>query len=299
MTTLVTGASGHVGGAIARRLITSGDEVFALGRQRPELPGLAGWVEADLGATAGSRLAELVAATIGTRCEAIVHAAAAIEHDPHAVAVSLVNCAGTQRMLELAELAGAERFAYISGVPVIGRPRRLPVDEEHPVDPPTAYHAAKLYGERLVELARRRGLAAASLRLTSPVGPGMPPGRIMSVFVRSAVEGRPLEVAGSGSRAQDYIDVRDAAAAVEACLARGEAGLYNVAAGRAVSNLELADACVATFASSSEVLVGARPDPEDEVRWEVSIERARARLGFEPRHGLAESIRAVAEDSPG
>jgi nucleoside-diphosphate-sugar epimerase len=225
--------------------------------------------------------------------EAVVHAAAAVVHDPNDISVSLANCAGTQRVLSLAEEWGVP-FAYISGVPVIGLPTRLPIDEDHPTDPPTAYHASKLYGEHLVELARRRRLPAVSLRLSSPVGPGMPAGRILSVFVAAALAGEPLEVAGEGSRAQDYVDVRDAARAVAACLEQGVDGLYNVAAGRCFTNLELARQCIEQLESSAEVRLGSRPDPEEGIRWEISIERAGRRFGYEPRCSLEDSIRAVA-----
>ena len=119
-----------------------------------------------------------------------MHAAAAVDHDPAAISVSLANCAGTQSVIAAAERWRAT-LVYISGVTVIGRPASLPVTEDHSVDPPTAYHASKLYGEHLTTLARRRGMAAASLRLTAPVGPGMPGGRILSVFVERALAGEP------------------------------------------------------------------------------------------------------------
>lgn len=289
----MTGASGHVGGALAARLVEEGHEVIAVSRRLALVPGLSQTLAVDLAAPgARQRLAE------AGRCEAIVHAAAAVVHAPDDLSVSLVNCAGTQLLVTLAEEWHTERLVYISGVPVIGRPRTLPVTEEHPVDPPTAYHASKLYGEQLVELARRRGLSAATLRLTSPVGPGTPDGRILSVFVRRAISGDALEVAGSGRRTQDYVDVRDAADAVAACLDRDVSGLFNVASGRSVSNLELAERCVAALGSSSPIRVGERPDPEDAIRWEVSIERAAERFGYAPSRSLADSIAAVAASRP-
>jgi UDP-glucose 4-epimerase len=228
-------------------------------------------------------------------CEAVVHAAAAIDLDPHADSIARTNCTGVQHVLWLAERWGSAGFVFISSVPVIGRPVRLPVSEDHPVDPPTAYHASKLFGERLTELARRGGLAAASLRLTSPVGPGMPDGRILSVFIRRALEGEPLEVAGEGTRAQDYVDVRDVADAVAACLAEGAAGIFNVASGRAVANADLARRCVEALDSRSEVVLTGHPDPEEGVRWEVSVARAAAAFGYSPGRSLEESIVGVAE----
>src|SRR5581483_1686363 len=232
MRVLVTGSSGHVGGAVASHLLSCGHEVVGLGRR---LTGatrrLTGAVAVDLAQPgAAARIRETQ-----PRCDAIVHAAAVIDPDPYAPAVSLTNCLGTQQIVELATGWEVSSLVYISSLPVIGRPQALPVTEDHPTAPPTAYHASKLYGEQLVALAP--SLASASLRLTSAIGPGMPDGRILPVFVRRALTGQSLLVAGEGTRAQDYVDVRDVAMATAAALERGTPGLLNIASGRCVTNL--------------------------------------------------------------
>lgn len=289
----MTGASGLVGGAIATHLCAEGHEVIGLSR-RPsgKARRLAGAIALDIG-VAG---AAMKLATEHQRCDAIVHAAAAIEHDPYAASISLTNCLGTQQMLELAAAWGVESLVYLSSVRVIGRPCEFPITEQHPVDPLSAYHASKLYGEQLLAVARRDGLPALSLRLTAPVGAGMPPGRILPAFVRRALSGESLEVAGEGTRGQDYVDTRDIAAAVQASLARRTTGLLNLASGRCVSNLDLARRCVEVLGSPSTVTHGTRPDPEEGGRWEVSIAGAERELDYRPRHSLEDSIAAVAEE---
>jgi nucleoside-diphosphate-sugar epimerase len=197
-------------------------------------------------------------------------------------------------MLELARRWEVASFVFLSSLPVIGRPLQSPITERHPVDPPSAYHASKLYGERLLELARHGGTPAITLRLSAPVGPGMPDGRIMSVFVRRALAGDPLELSGQGTRAQDYVDVRDVAAAVTASLEKQAEGLLNVASGRCVSNLELARRCVGLLGSTSEVRFTGISDPDEGVRWEVSIQAAREQIGYVPECELEDSIAAVA-----
>ena len=288
----MTGASGHVGGAAAARLVEAGHDVVGLSRRSAGPPGMSRALPADI--TSGTDIDQVAAEQ---PCDAIVHAAAVIDPDPHAAEMALVNCLGTQRIVELAEHWSCAAFVFVSSVPVVGRPRELPVTEAHPVDPPTAYHASKLFGERLTELARRRGMAAASLRLTSPAGPGTPRGRILEVFVRRALAGQPLEVAGEGTRAQDYVDVRDVADAALACLEGRATGVFNIARGEAASNAALARRCVEVLDSHSEVRVGGRPDPDDGVRWEVSIERASETFGYSPSRTLEDSIAAVADGS--
>jgi nucleoside-diphosphate-sugar epimerase len=245
-------------------------------------------VAADLGEPATwSELGELVPAF-----DAVVHAAACLDHAPGAEGVALVNCAGTQALAAVAAERGAA-LVHISGVPVIGLPRVLPVDEEHPTAPHTVYHASKLFAEHVTAVAGARGIPAVSLRLTSPVGPGLPGGRILSVFAQSAQRGEALHVAGRGTRRQDYVDVRDVAAAVHAALQRQAGGVINVAAGVAVSNAELARRCVELAGSEAPVLFGERPDPLDDVAWQVSIRRAADVLGWRPERSIDDAIAAA------
>lgn len=293
MRVLVTGSSGHVGGAIAARLMQQGDEVVGLGRRLTRSNrALPYAIAADL-AKPGSLVSSLGETA---PCDAIVHAAASLEQRPYAPEVSLTNCLGTQQVLELADRWRVSSVVYISSLPLIGSPQALPIDERHPAAPRTAYHASKLYGEHLCAIACARGTHTVSLRLTSPVGPGMPDGRIFSTFVRRALAGDPLEIAGDGTRAQDYVDVRDVAAAVHACLDARPTGVLNIAAGRCVSNRELALACIELLGSGSEIRPTGTPDPEEGVRWEVSIAAARQAVRFEPQHTLEDSIRSLAAE---
>jgi nucleoside-diphosphate-sugar epimerase len=289
---LVTGASGFVGGAAAGRLAEGGHDVIGLSRRPGAVAGLHGLLDANLADPAlAARVAERV-----EPCAAIVHAGASLDRDPRRAAqMVLANCLGTEQVLELGERWKVERFVFVSSLPVIGRPRELPVTEYHPTAPATAYHATKLLGEHLC-LAGPVAERCAVLRLTSPVGPGMPGGRIVSELVGRALASEPLELAGAGTRRQDYVDVRDVAAAVEAALAGSAHGRFNVAAGRSVANRELAELVLERLGSTSAIRLGAGDDPDDGVRWEVSIQRARDELGWAPAIALAESIDAVAAE---
>jgi len=286
---LVTGASGHVGGAVVDRLAADGHEVVAVSRRGRRHGGSVHVLPADI---ADPRTLARISAE--RPCDAIVHAAAVLGGAPWDSEISRVNCLGVQRVLALAERWGCPRFVFTSSIQVIGRPRIVPVDERHPLEPLTAYHASKLFGERMVAIAAGRGIMSSSLRLTSPVGPGMVGARIFSVFVRRARAGLSLDVAGAGSRGQDYVDVRDVADAVALAIQRGLTGVCNVGSGRTVSNRQLAERCVELLGARSELRIGGVPDAEEGVSWEVSIARASAKLGYAPRRSLEDSIRDLA-----
>lgn len=281
-----------MGGTIAARLAEAGCDVIGVSRSRGGVPGAKQWVVADLGSL--SFLDHMRSA--GPVCEAIVHAAACLSKELYDPAVSLTNCLGTQQVLALGRLWGVKSLVYLSSVQVIGQPRYLPITEEHPTGPLTAYHASKLYGEYLVENAGRGGLWAAILRVTSPVGPRMPGNRILSVFVKQAVASQPFRLAGQGTRRQNYVDVRDVALAVEACLAGEVEGLFNIGGADSISNCDLALLCAHTLGSSSTITFTGQPDSEEGIAWDVSIAKARERFHYGPRYSLADSIRAVATE---
>lgn len=288
MRVLVTGSSGHVGGAVATHLAAAGHHVIGLGRTGGGGEGVADEVAADLGRPETWETLTGVLPDF----DAVVHAAACLDQRLDAAEVAVVNCGGTQSVAATAVERGAA-LIHISGVPVIGAPVVLPIDEGHPTAPRTAYHASKLFAEHVTSLAGEAGIAAVSLRLSSPVGPGLPEGRILSVFARSAARGEALHVAGRGTRRQDYVDVRDVGTAVEAALDRRAEGVINVAAGTSVSNEELAHRCVELAGTRAAVVVGERPDPLDDVAWEVSIERASELLGWRPERTIDDAIRAA------
>jgi nucleoside-diphosphate-sugar epimerase len=226
-------------------------------------------------------------------CNVIVHAAASLGKGIYAPDISLTNCLGTQQVLKLAGMWNVDFFVYLSSVPVVGRPVQLPITEAHPARPLTAYHASKLYGEHLTEISQREGLATAILRLTAPVGPQMPKNRILSVFIKQALSNGLLQVAGEGTRRQNYVDDRDVAFAVEQCISVRAQGIFNIGGNRSISNYELAQTCVRVLASSSTIQLSGRPDPEEGVDWQVSIAKAKTQFGYRPRFEIEDSIRTM------
>jgi nucleoside-diphosphate-sugar epimerase len=282
MKVLVTGGTGHIGSVIRRYLQDNGWDAVTVSRT--------GDIRADLTQT---DFADRVVHAVG-RCDAIVHCAANLSKGKHELSLSLVNGLGTQLVIDAASRTGARCLVYLSSLPLIGRPLQLPVDESHPANPLSAYHASKLYGEHLVRLAEQPSLKTVSLRITSPIGPGTPPGRIFSEFIGRARRDEPLVLAGQGGRKQDYVDVRDIARAVAQSIDANASGVFNLASGRAVSNRDFASRCISVLKSRSAITYSGTPDPDEDLAWVVSITKARDRLGYEPTYTLEDSIEAFA-----
>ncbi len=289
MRILISGHTGNVCRTVAELLVEEGHEICGVSRHGAGNPAFSSSLEADIGSRHGvESILDL------GRCDAILHAAAVLDGGLFTSEVTIANCLGTQNMLRIASEWKTVAFIYLSSVPVIGLPRTLPITEDHPIAPESVYHASKLFGEHLCRIAGGQGIRTLVLRLTSPIGPGMPANRILSVFIRRALRGELLELKGRGRRRQDYVDVRDVAWVIQEALKKGASGLFNIAGGRSVSNFELAERVIGALGSSSRVAFSGVPDRDDDLNWSVSIEKASRSLDYHPRHELEDSVRWIA-----
>jgi len=97
---------------------------------------------------------------------------------------------------------------------IYGKPRYLPVDEQHPLDPVDVNGINKLAGELYHQLYHRvYGIRAVVLRLTNTYGPRM---RVvdarqtfLGIWIRNLLEGRPIAVFGDGAQVRDFNYVDD------------------------------------------------------------------------------------------
>jgi UDP-glucose 4-epimerase len=288
---LVTGASGFIGGRLSLGLAAEGHQVVPLYKTLPARQQASDKFAAKVDLSDRNEVGRL--ADTGP-CEVIVHAAASLDKDLYTPDISLSNCLGMQNILWLADRWKVKRFIYISSVPVVGTPKYVPIDEKHPVEPSTAYHASKFFGESLTRLAALRGLSTISLRLSAPVGAGMPRNRLLPYLIVSAKNGMPIKLLGQGTRSQNYVDVRDIDQAVKLALGSAVEGAFNIAGAETITNYDLAKKCLDIFSSAASIVLTEDVDPEEGYLWEVSIEEARKRLGYSPRYSINDSIAAVA-----
>ena len=288
MDILVTGSNGFIGSHTARFLKEKGCKVTGLGRHEKPLFDVDDYICCDL--SSGESFKNL--SESGKKFDAAVHLAADMRREPHNVTVVTANCGGTQRLLEYCEENGVKAFVQLSSLPVIGKPVRHPITEEHPLCPPTVYHATKAEQELLADYAYRlHGLRTCSMRISAPVGRGMNPRTIFPVFMKKALAGETLELAGKGTRKQTYIAVKDIASAIYAALNSDAHGVYNLVSYNTVSNLELAQAIVKFTNSSSQIVFSGKDDYMDDYIWDADISKLKADTGWEPAIGLEEMIR--------
>lgn len=292
MRVLITGSSGFIGGAIAT----------SLSRCEMEIVGLDSCPQADFAYSAHFTLNiasdDFIHQALHSisPCEVIIHAAASKDMDFFQPLVIKSNCLGTQQLLKLASVWKTKKFIFLSSLPVVGKPRQLPITEQHSTSPETVYHASKLFGEYLVQIAESNRMMSVSLRLTAPVGHGMPAERLLPIIVKQARKNAPITLYGQGGRIQNYVDVRDISQAVHLCLHKEVGGIFNIGSHESISNLNLARLCVKTLSSSSPIQFSDHPDKEENIAWEVSIEKARRQLGYSPLYTLEDTIKILGSD---
>ena len=150
--TLLTGATGFVGSAVARTLAARGHSLRLLVRPDSDRRNIAG-LDAALVVGDLTDPASLARAAAG--CRYVVHVAADYRiWVPDPDAMLRANVDGTEAMLRAAEAAGVERIVYCSSVAALGLTADgTPADETTPVDPHAivgTYKRSKYLAEQAV-----------------------------------------------------------------------------------------------------------------------------------------------------
>jgi UDP-glucose 4-epimerase len=212
-----------------------------------------------------------------------------------------INCRSQLSILEACRLHNPDvKVVFASTRQIYGRPRYLPVDEQHPVAPVDVNGIDKAAGEAYHLLyGQLYGLRVSALRLTNTYGPGM---RVrdarqtfLGVWLKSVLRGEQIEVWGDGSQRRDLLYVDDAVRAFLLAAERAEADgeVFNVGVDASISLRELAGLLVALHGAGSYALV---PFPEDRKAIDIGDyftrgEKIRAALGWEPAVGLEDGLR--------
>jgi dihydroflavonol-4-reductase len=174
MTTLVTGASGFVGSAVARTLAARGHALRLLVRPSSDRRNLAG-LEAEVVTGDLTDPGSLARAVAG--CQYVFHVAADYRiWVPDPEAMLRANVDGALAMVRAAAQAGAERIIHCSSVAALGQigdgtlaDEKTPTNEADFVG---IYKRSKFLAERAVlDLAQRESLPVIVVNPAAPVGP--------------------------------------------------------------------------------------------------------------------------------
>lgn len=192
---LVTGATGFVGSAVARALLRAGHPVRVLARPGSDRRNLAD-LAVDVAVGAMEDAASLAHAVAG--CQYLFHVAADYRlWVPDPEAMYRANVDGTRELMQAALAAGVERIVYTSSVATLGIVAGGIADEATPSrldDMIGPYKRSKFLAEEIVRgMTAEQGLPAVIVNPSTPVGPGdikpTPTGRLILEAARGYMPG--------------------------------------------------------------------------------------------------------------
>jgi len=242
--TVVTGASGHLGANLVRRLVADERLVRAVLLPDDPAPALAGL---DIERVPGNVLDEQSLREAFRGAATVFHLAGIISIEGgYGGKVAAVNVGGVHNAVEAALAEGVNRFVHCSSIHAFDPlPSRRAVDERRarPLNGGrAAYDRSKAAGEVELRKAARRGLDAVTINPTGVIGPyDFQPSRMGQVLLMIRAGRLPVLPDGGFN----WVDVRDVVEALLLGETKGRFGESYIAAGHWQSMRDLAEMAAA------------------------------------------------------
>ena len=301
MKVLITGVAGFIGSNLAKSHLDKGDEVYGVdnlstGQMRniDQLKGL-NFINSTVSESIDS---------LPKKVDVVYHFASPASPEKYmaqALNTMEVNTTGTLKLLKYASSNGA-RLIFASTSEIYGDPLLSPQQESYwgnvnPIGPRSVYDEAKRFGETLVAHFQREKLANAGIvRIFNTYGPNMDPydGRVVSNFIRQALQGKSLTIYGSGEQTRSFCYIDDLVRGIVAMGRSNEPGPINLGNPEERTLLSLAELVLDITKSTSELEFLELPEDDPKQRC-PDIRRAKSLLGWEPRVDISSGIQSTAD----
>jgi len=288
----VTGGSGFIGSHVVDHLAGAGHEVVVIDHRVKPHRGDVQFEDVDV-----LNLSSVIQATRG--CDYVFHLAAVSNVNQaykYPVYTVELNITGTANVLEAARINGIKRVFFASTVWVYtGTRNEGLLTEDAPFYIPDAGHiytTSKIASEMTIhnywQLYQQ---PFTILRYGIPYGPRMREQLVIPIFIRKALKGESITIQGDGSQYRNYVYIDDLALAhLSALKEQAENQVYNLEGPRKITIREIAETINKLLGGKVRIeYVPARPG--DYTGKEVSAEKARRELGWEPQIDFEEGMR--------
>jgi dTDP-glucose 4,6-dehydratase len=218
------------------------------------------------------------------------------DYHEHGVETLKVGSHGTMNALEVAKRHGA-KFMQASTSECYGDPLEHPQKESYwghvnPVGSRSVYDEAKRFGEALTVAYRRYYKVETQIaRIFNTYGPRLQltDGRVISNFMRQALQGEDLTVYGDGTQTRSFCYVSDEIDGFLRLAKSDLAGPVNIGNPEEFTILECAEKVLKITGSKSKISY--EPSPEDDPKQRrPDITLAKTKLGWDPKVQLEEGL---------
>lgn len=201
-------------------------------------------------------------------------------------------------LLEAMDAVGLRRMVYLSsGGAVYGPPRTVPIAEDHPLDPLSAYGVSKVASEKYLGMyAANRGLRPTIIRPANPYG--VDQGKVgllgaVTTFLNLLAADQAATLWGDGSIVRDFVHIDDVSRLLLAAAEQDHPGVYNCGSGSGNSLIELIET-IETITGRRLIVTHEPARSFDPPKIVLDIAAARQAFDWAPRISLADGIRDVA-----
>ena len=313
MKILVTGAGGFIGSHLTEELVRQGHDVRAFVLYDSQ--GSWGWLDhadpkmrGQFEVFAGDIRDPLSARAAVAGCEAVMHLAAliAIPYSylaPHSYVDT--NVTGTLNLLQAAREEGVRRFVHTSTSEVYGTARRVPISEDHPLQPQSPYSATKIAADSLaLSFHHSFGLPVTVARPFNTYGPRQSTRAVIPTIITQVAAGQREIRLGALRPTRDFNYVLDTVGGLIAAMQHdapaGDA--INIGSNFEISIGDAAQIIAAVMGVKIALVEEAerlRPANSEVERLWADNAKAERVLGWKPRfggrEGFEEGIRRTAQ----
>jgi nucleoside-diphosphate-sugar epimerase len=299
---LVSGAAGFVGSHLVDRLLEEGFAVvgvdnFITGKEENLNAAKSNSKFSFLDLDVVSEIPDL-----GMKFDYIFHAASPAsppKYFEYPIETMMVNSIGTKNLLDLA-IKNKARVIFFSTSEVYGDPLEHPQRESYwgnvnPIGPRSIYDEAKRFGEALVaQYVREKKVDAGIIRIFNTYGPRLDPhdGRVVSTFIRQAINGEALTINGDGNQTRSFCYISDLIDGIFKMAESHEFGPINLGNPNEMTLNELIKE-ISKLLSKNLDTTNLPELKDDPVRRKPDISLAKEKLGWEPKVSLTQGLQLL------
>ena len=299
---LVSGAAGFVGSHLVDRLLEEGFAVvgvdnFITGKEENLNSAKSNSKFSFLDLDVVSEIPDL-----GMKFDYIFHAASPAsppKYFEYPIETMMVNSIGTKNLLDLA-IKNKARVIFFSTSEVYGDPLEHPQRESYwgnvnPIGPRSIYDEAKRFGEALVaQYVREKKVDAGIIRIFNTYGPRLDPhdGRVVSTFIRQAINGEALTINGDGNQTRSFCYISDLIDGIFKMAESHEFGPINLGNPNEMTLNELIKE-ISELLSKNLDTTNLPELNDDPVRRKPDISLAKEKLGWEPKVSLTQGLQLL------